>query len=138
MTIHDLKHLHPGDIKLWLAVEEATYRFAEAQKVKIRCVVPTSLHEVGTQAGSWCERTKVMEISLRRTYDAKKKKWGSLYQVHYLIDTIAHEMAHAKLGRKERPEHGPLFSTTHGQMLIAQEKMKLRLDLLRTGAKFSE
>lgn len=136
MTIHDLKHLHPDDIRLWLAVEEATYRFAEKVKVEVRCVVPTPSYEVNCQAGSWTDRTRVMEISLRRTY--ARKKWGALYQVHYLLDTIAHEMAHAKLGRKEKPVHGPLFTTTHGQMLIAQEKMNLRLDLLRTGANFPE
>lgn len=78
MTIHDLKHLHPDDIKLWLAVEEATFRFARAQKVKINCVVPTSKLETPGQSGAWLDCTRSMEITLRR-WDPKRKKWLPLF-----------------------------------------------------------
>lgn len=134
MTVADLKHLHPDDVVLWLHVEAAVWRLAKASHSPLEVLRPTPRQDVSREAGAWIDEEGTMEIALRKKW--KAGVWGPLQPLHYLIDTIAHEMAHAKLGHREHPTHSPLFTRTHGKMLILAEDLKLRLDILRSGVTF--
>lgn len=122
MKVADLKNLNPADVVLWLHVEEAAWRLVRAAKLPVSRVYP--LHKDSSAAGTldW-DGDDSLGIKLRDS-DGKR------YELWYIVETIAHEAAHAKTGWT-RPEHGREFFKAYGEMLILQEKLRLREYILR-------
>ena len=134
MTAADLKHLHPNDVVLWLHVEAAVWRLAKAAHIKIADVQPTRVSEMAGAYGVcdyYTHGAPVISISLRHGlgYRTRISEWR-------IIETIAHELAHAKVGW--RASHGPAFTRAHGRLLLLAEKLKLRVDIAKSGVKLPE
>lgn len=123
-----LKHLHPDDLRYWLAVETATWRMARATKAPLRGVQPIKRADINNAAGYFFfHPASTIQVSLREKWDAKAG-WGARRPVWYVIDTIAHELAHCIIGREGGVEHGPRWQRTHGEMLVLADTMKIRID----------
>jgi hypothetical protein len=131
MTIEDIRELHPQDIPLWLGVETATWRLALAAKVNIHRVVPVPRKETRQASGwtFWGPRPQI-KIGLRRWYP--DTGWTGRFTQHFILDTIAHEVAHLKAG--VRADHGPKFFYAFADMIRLAEKINIRVDIESTGA----
>lgn len=133
MTRAFLKNLHPDDYQLWLAVEKAAWRLAFAANLPLTQVRPMPRRMVTGIAGYYITppdaKDKEIWISLRTMCKVKRggTDWGKRHSLHYLLDTITHEMAHCKVGCGA--DHGPRFSRAHAEMMVLAEDIKLRLDL---------
>lgn len=140
MTANYLADLHPDDLRYWLYVEKACWRLAVASGLGdiLKSVRPTPKKNI-CRNGSfffglcYLQPESTLEITVRLFQD---KSWAkSRVPLSNLIDTIAHEMAHLKASHKERDSHGPKFFRAFGKMLVLQEKIKIRVDLLAAGVK---
>lgn len=133
MTRQCLTDLHPDDAALWLNVEKAVWRLCLAANLKRlpRCIVPTPKRSLDSRAGqvSWGRCGAEVEISLRYFFDAGK--WSARYPLHYMLDTIAHEVAHVAVGFND--DHGPKFFQEFSRLLVIQEQLGLRHDLSANG-----
>lgn len=129
MTRADLKNLHPDDVPLWLAVETAVWRLALAAKTGVSRIRPMPRKMVTMTAGFYITppdaKDKEIWLSLRKT--STGKKWGDRYPLHFLLDTIAHEVAHAKAGCGA--DHGPKFFRAFADMLVLAEDINIRVDI---------
>jgi len=132
MTIDDIREIHPHDIPLWLGVETATWRLALAAKVNIHRVVPVPRKETARASGwtFWGPRPQI-KIGLRR-WEGATLGWGPRFTQHFILDTIAHEVAHLKAGLKA--DHGPKFFLAFADMLRLAEKINIRVDIESSGA----
>jgi len=141
MIVADLKHLNPKDVVLWLHVEAAVWRLVKAARAPVVSIQPTPTKMIdhgNTSLYGQCQffrhpRPGVCRLlfTLRRVQD------GAWHQqrmpLHHLLDTIAHEVAHAKVGWDA--DHDAKFFRAFGQMILLSEKLKLRLDIQKADAK---
>lgn len=132
MTKDDLKHLHPADVVLWLHVEAAVWRLAEAANIKIYQVRPTKRPKTANYYGlcSWPyhHRSRPAEIFITL------RLWGTQRQPLYmLVDVIAHELAHAQVGADA--DHGPKWLRSYARLLLLADKMQLDVDIAKSGVK---
>ncbi len=131
MTAADLKHLHPADVRLWLHVEAAVWRLAEAANIKIADVLPTRNPENASYYGlcHWPHH-----LSKPTTIFITLRLWGTNRQPLYmLVDVIAHELAHAKVGYAE--DHGPRWLRAYAKLLLLADKLNLSVDIAKSGVK---
>ncbi len=138
MTRADLRHLHRDDLRLWMATETATWRLACEVGADLRSVHPMRKKQVNFAAGYYFFRpVSEIHISLREKWHPRRG-WGSLRPVYYILDTIAHEVAHCLLGREGGLDHGPAWQRTHGEMLLFVDELQLRLDFASASLKLRE
>lgn len=132
MTRADLKELHPHDIPLWLAVETAVWRLALAAKLPLRSVIPVPKRLLSVAAG-YCSKHphNQIQISLRHGWE-QKAGFGKRCQLHFLLDTIAHEVAHLAAGWAA--DHGPQFFREFARMITLSEDINIRVDILAAQA----
>lgn len=127
MTRADITQLHPHDIPLWLGVETATWRLALAAGLPLRSVVPVPKRLASTAAG-YCTKSphNQIQVSLRHGWCANKG-WGKRCPLHFLLDTIAHEVAHLSAGFGA--DHGPKFFREFARMINLAEDINIRFDI---------
>ena len=139
MNASHLKDLHPDDVILWLHVEAAVWRLVRASGARVSAVGPVPKMETAGAAGlcTWTGGTKkhpkgphVLHIGVRRFI---KGRWRERMTLHYILDTICHEVAHAKAGWAD--DHGTKWFTEFGKLVLLCEKLKIRRDILNSGVK---
>ncbi len=123
-----LKDLHPDDVALWLGVEKACWRLALDQGIRFSAVAPLPRKFVSSYSGEADCVSRRLRISLRYSWH-EKWGWGKRRNYAYILDTLVHEMAHLATPH-ERDDHGPKFFREFSRLLLVQEKLKLRFDLL--------
>ncbi len=82
--------------------------------------------------------THEIRVALRRDWFKHEGRefWDDRYSMHFLLDTICHEVAHAMVGREEKYEgHGPKFFRAFARAINNMEHARLRLDIEASGAK---
>jgi hypothetical protein len=137
MTKDDLKNLHPADVTLWLHVEAAVWRLVEAANLPVDYVRPTPLNEVDCGDGMtlygqcryYRRGRRGLVFTLRRRIDGQWRR--QRMPMHALLDTIAHECAHAKV--KWADDHGANFFRAFARMMLLSEKLRLRVDIEKAG-----
>lgn len=134
MIRSDRRRLHPDDVPLWLAVEAAVFRLARHVDTRINWVRPMKKADIQFWWGmyhGYPERG--IEITLRE-WDAKRGWDVKPQKCYQLVDVIAHEVAHAKVGIPA--SHGNRWIKAYAHCLYTAAVLNLRLDLLKSGAKF--
>jgi len=127
MTRADIKELHPHDIPLWLATETAVWRLALAAKLPLRFVRPVPKRFTSTVAGYCLKHPRnEIQVALRHGWDAKRG-WGRRCNLHFILDTIAHEVAHMAAGWAA--DHGPKFFREFARMINLAEDINIRVDI---------
>ncbi len=145
MTVDDLKHLHPSDVVLWLHVETAVRRLVDASNARVHSIRPTPLHKIDAGGGKTlygrCHYFRYprpgmcnLEFTLRGRRGGKFDR--QRLPMWSLMDTVAHEVAHAHV--KWADEHNAKFFRAFGRMILLSEKLKLRLDIEKSGVKLPE
>ncbi len=140
MNADDLKHLHPNDVRLWLHVEAAVWRLVKASHAPVFAVEPTPINKIECEGGTslygqcqyfWRNQPSRLLFTLRRRVNGKfVSKPLPLYQI---LDTIAHETAHAKC--RWQDDHNAKWFRTYGKMILLTDRLKLRVDIEKAGAK---
>lgn len=138
MILPHLKDLHPGDVTYWLHVEAAVCRLVHAAKFRVNFFVePTPKKDIECAGNSslygQCRYHGRGEFTLRITPRFYcKGQWQGRVPLWALLDTIAHEVAHAKVGYDA--DHGPAFFRAFARMILLSEKVGVR-KIIVDGAK---
>lgn len=124
MSQRDEENLHPDDIRLWRAVERATFRLAKNAGLKLDAVRPMPLKSCSDYYGLCLRegRKRTVFLSLR---DWNRVNGFALRPPTYVyVQTIAHEVAHLI-----DEDHGPRFMRTFAKMLTKAARLDILLDL---------
>ena len=142
MNAAQLKDIHPDDVVLWLHVEAACRRLAVASKARVTIIRPTPKNETWDYWGlcDWTGGTRKrplgpfeINLTVRQCF---KGEWMERASLPYLLETIAHEIAHCHAGWKA--DHGEKFYREYARMILLSEKLKIRRDILKCGVKIPE
>ena len=135
MNAVDKRRLHPDDVKLWLAVEGAITRLADFTDTRLHWIRPLKKSETDIWWGMYHGYPQHgIEIAVRDWHGPREGWEPKVHRLYQLVDTIAHEMAHAKVGI--RASHGNRWFAAYAHCLDAAVFLDLRFDLLKSGAKF--
>lgn len=142
MIAAQLKDVHPDDVVLWLHVEAAVWRLVHASKARVRSVRPVPKEDLHAAWGlcTWEGGTKrfpkgpcALSVAVRDFNRTRKGCWGPRTTIQNILDTICHEVAHAKAGWAS--DHGAKWNTEFAKLLLLSEKLKIRRDILNSGVK---